>query len=50
MSLIDNIFYLDSGLVRLWVRLIEKGVYVAEQVPRISNLRTMVIVQIESEE
>lgn len=50
MSLGDNIFNPDSGLVKLWVRLINRGVYAVEQVPTISNLRVMVIAQIESEE
>lgn len=32
----------NSGLVKIWVRNIREGNYTREQVPNISNLRTVV--------
>lgn len=32
----------DSGLVKIWVRNIRDGNYTREQVPNLSNLRTVV--------
>lgn len=32
----------NSGLVLVWVRLIENGTYTIEQVPNLSNLKEMV--------
>lgn len=32
----------NSGLVKIWVGLIEKGTYTLEQVPELSNLKTVV--------
>lgn len=32
----------NSGLVKIWVELIEKGTYTLEQVPKLSNLKTIV--------
>ena len=44
------IFNDQSGLVKLWVRLINRGIYEAEQIPMIGNLKIMVLNLIESEE
>lgn len=43
-------FNRNSGLVQVWVRLIKGGTYTIENVPNLSNLRTIVIEIIEEEE
>lgn len=43
-------FNRNSGLVQVWVRLIRSGIYTIENVPNLSNLRTVVIEIIEEEE
>ena len=39
----------NSGLVKVWVRLIKSGVYTIENIPNLSNLKEIVI-QILNEE
>lgn len=36
-------FNKNSGLVKIWVSLIQKGVYTKDDVPAIENLREVVI-------
>lgn len=36
-------FNKESGLVKVWVRLIQQGTYEITDVPKISNLRDLVI-------
>lgn len=43
-------FNKDSGLVKVWVNLIEQGVYTIEQVPNLSNLREVVASVLEGGE
>ena len=43
-------FNKDSGLVKVWVNLIEQGVYTIEQVPNLSNLREVVVSVLEGGE
>lgn len=35
-------FNKNSGLVKVWVSLVLQGVYTAEQVPELSNLKVVV--------
>jgi len=37
----------NSGLVKVWVSLIQKGLYAEEDVPAIGNLREVVISVLE---
>lgn len=37
-----------SGLVILWVNNVKKGIYTREQVPNLSNLRTVVFSVLDS--
>lgn len=43
-------FNKNSGLVQIWVRLIENNQYTIEQIPNISNLREIVIDILENGE
>ncbi len=43
-------FNKDSGLVQVWVTLIQQGTYTIEQVPNLSNLREVVAAVLEGGE
>lgn len=44
------VFTKDSGLVKLWVRMVENGTYTREQVPNIYNLREVVYEVLDEDE
>ena len=35
-------FTKESGLVQTWVHLVQEGAYTVDQVPKLSNLKTVV--------
>lgn len=43
-------FNKNSGLVQVWINLIEQGTYTIEQVPNLSNLREVVASLLEGGE
>lgn len=43
-------FNRNSGLVRLWVQNVERGLYAREQVPVLSNLREVVLEILDEKE
>lgn len=43
-------FTKDSGLVKVWVRLVQNGTYTREQVPALYNLREVVYEVLDEQE
>jgi hypothetical protein len=43
-------FTKDSGLVKVWVRLVQNGTYTREQVPVLYNLREVVYEVLDEQE
>lgn len=43
-------FTKDSGLVKVWVRLVQNGIYTREQVPVLYNLREVVYEVLDEQE
>jgi hypothetical protein len=42
IRMVFNMFTKNSGLVKIWVTMILNGTYTYDQVPNLSNLRTVV--------
>ena len=42
-------FTINSALVQIWKRAVESGSYTREQVPALSNLREMVLQELDLE-
>jgi len=40
----------ESGLVKVWVKLVRDGVYAKESIPQISNLQNVVLLILKEED
>jgi len=43
-------FNSESGLVKIWVKLIQDGTYTKESIPKISNLQDVVLLILKEED